>query len=134
MPESHTVAGSAPLEPAEPVFDAEVLNGLFVGEPGVVAAVLDTFATSMVTHLDQLQQEMAHGDALAAAMVAHRIKGAARMSGATALAQAAERLERDARAHAAAHGGYGCNDLLHQWQRLQQSTDYCRARQKQKDG
>ena len=87
MPEQ---AGSA----APPVFDRSVLHGLFGGDTDLIGSVLRTYGQSMATALVELRLAMDTGALAEAAEVAHRIKGASRMSGAMALGAAAERLEQ----------------------------------------
>lgn len=77
-----------------PVFDSSVLQGLFGADTDLIGSVLRTYCESMATAVVELHLAL-DADALAeAAGVAHRIKGASRMSGAMALGAAAERLEQ----------------------------------------
>ena len=86
--------GATP-EPA--VFDASVLGDMFGNDDGVVAAVLETFLGSMAASLAELRTAMDNRDLVAMAALAHRIKGAARLSGALALGMEAFALEQLAR-------------------------------------
>jgi HPt (histidine-containing phosphotransfer) domain-containing protein len=81
----------------EAPFAPDALVSMFGDAHDVIAAVLDTFCASMELHLQQLKAASDAGDIASQQQIAHRIKGAARMSGALALAQAAERLECTAR-------------------------------------
>ena len=85
------------LQADEPVFVPAILEAMFGDAHGVIATVLETFCTSMDQQMQLLQAARAAGDTLSQQQIAHRIKGAARMSGALALAQAAEQLEQVAR-------------------------------------
>ena len=112
-----------------PVYDPQTLAELFGDAPDVIAAVLQTFSTSMADHVLQLQAARATSDAAQLLALSHRIKGAAHMSGACALAQAAEQLERAARRTG------GAADLIanalavdRQWVRLRQDARFLAAR------
>jgi two-component system sensor histidine kinase EvgS len=70
---------------------------MFGAESGVVAAVLETFLASIADSVRDLQAARDVGDMVAIAAMAHRIKGAANMSGALALARIAVCLEGLAR-------------------------------------
>ncbi len=85
------------VAPAVAVFDSAVLADMFGQDTAVIAEVLQTFQASMATSMDDLRGAIAGRDLAAAAGLAHRVKGAARMSGALALAQAALYLEESAR-------------------------------------
>lgn len=117
--------------PSVPVFDRQVLCDMFGQESGVIGAVLQTFVASMTTSMAELRVALAARDLVAAVGLAHRIKGAARMSGALALAQAALGLE-----HPAQKGDWRATrraaaELESQWQlvRLDPALDAaCNAR------
>ena len=118
----------------EPVFAPAILEAMFGDAAGVIAQALDRFCISMGQQLQLLQAAIAAGDTLAQQEIAHRIKGAARMSGAQAMGQAAERLELAARsALAVADGQSNCAAaaaaLVQQWGRLPQDASFRRARQ-----
>jgi len=118
----------------EPAFAPEILEAMFGDAPGVIAAVLNTFCSSMGQQLRLLQLAVAASDTLAQQVIAHRIKGAAFMSGAMALGRAAERLELAARgAPTASEGQIGCDAaaaaIVQQWARLPDDGSFCRARE-----
>ncbi len=81
---------------AETVFDARVLTDMFGGDTAVIAGVLATFVDSMASSVSELRSAADRGDLLSVKAVAHRVKGAARMSGALALAHAALAVEQAA--------------------------------------
>jgi len=119
----------------EPAFVPAILESMFGDAPGVIAAVLETFCTSMGQQLPLMQAALAAGDTVSQQQIAHRIKGAARMSGALAMAQAAEHLEFVARgAQAATYGpstcGAACEAVLRQWAQLPSDAAFRRARQR----
>ena len=70
---------------------------MFGNDDDVVAAVLETFLGSMAASMAELRAAMDKRDLAAMAALAHRIKGAARMSGALALGMEAFALEQLAR-------------------------------------
>ena len=78
----------------QPVFDRAVLQDLFGSDTAVIDEVLSTFMLSMRSSMTELGGLLSRGELSAIAYVAHRVKGASRMSGAMAMAQAAESLER----------------------------------------
>lgn len=122
------------LQTQEPVFVAAVLKAMFDDAPSVISAVLATFCTSMDQQLQLLQEAMVTGNTLAQQEIAHCIKGAARMSGAYAMAQAAEQLELAARSEQTSVGGKnGCDAaaaaLALQWARLPGDASFRRARE-----
>jgi HPt (histidine-containing phosphotransfer) domain-containing protein len=117
----------------EPAFVPATLESMFGDTPGVIAAVLETFCTNMGLHLQQLQAAVRADDARAQQQIAHRIKGAARMSGAMRLAQAAEALEQTARDTPAEAGGQMHREaasvaIVEQWAHLPGDAGFCRAR------
>jgi HPt (histidine-containing phosphotransfer) domain-containing protein len=112
-----------------PVFDPQALQALFGDAPGVIAAVLQTFSTSMADNLQQLQMARATSDAAQLLRLAHRIKGAAHMSGACALAHGAENLERAARSDGdAGNLDAGASTVRRQWVLLQRDLQFRAAR------
>lgn len=122
------------LQADEPVFVPAILEAMFGDAHGVIATVLETFCTSMDQQMQLLQAARAAGDTLSQQQIAHRVKGAARMSGALALARTAERLEHAARgAHVTADAQTECDTvaaaLMRQWARLPGDAAFCRARQ-----
>ncbi len=91
--------GFTGLPPAEalPVFDERVLGDMFRDDAQMMGTVLQTFFTSMLTSVEALEQALASEDMTAVVSMAHRIKGAARISGALAMAERAMLLEGKAR-------------------------------------
>ena len=79
------------------MFDASVLGSMFGNDDDVVAAVLETFLGSMAASMAELRAAMGKRDLVAMAALAHRMKGAACMSGALALGMEAFALEQLAR-------------------------------------
>jgi len=117
----------------EPAFAPAVLEAMFGDAPGVIAAVLETFCTSMGEQLPRLQAASVAGDIVSMRLIAHRIKGAAGMSGALALARAAERLEFAARdAHLGARtdwdAGAASDAVMQQWMQLPGNPAFRQAR------
>lgn len=91
--------GLTGLPPTEvlPVFDERVLGDMFRDDTRMMGSVLQTFFTSMLTSVEALEQALASEDMTAVVSMAHRIKGAARISGALAMAEQAMLLEGKAR-------------------------------------
>ena len=117
----------------EPVFVPAILESMFGDAPDVIAAVLDRFCTSMGEQVLLMQAAVAAGDTVSQQQTAHRIKGAARMSGAFAMAQAAEHLELVARdAQTGTQGPVSCRAaceaVLWQWAQLPGDASFRRAR------
>lgn len=114
-----------------PVFDATVLRDMFGAEADVIAAVLQTFMASMAASTADLQFARARGDLAALSAMAHRIRGAARMSGALALAEAAQNLEQAAKEGAIPGAQQAAAQLAGQWLLVQDDAALqaaCRAR------
>ena len=88
--------------PAAPI-DATALGSLFGNNPAVIARMLARFRDSGTQLMAELDAQSAAGDAAAVAETAHKLKGAARTAGATALGNLAAALEQAAR-----DGGSGC--------------------------
>lgn len=108
--------GASPSDVA--VFDASVLSDMFGDEKSVISAVLETFVSSMAGSMEELQAAIGEQDWAAAAGLAHRVKGAARMSGALALGLAALGLERHARAGEVMATLAAASELELQWLRV----------------
>lgn len=89
--------GAATSEVTSPVFDPAVLGDMFNHEAAIMASVLQTFLASMAASLAEIQSAMAGQELQAVGLVAHRIKGACRMSGALAMGDAALALETTAK-------------------------------------
>ena len=85
-----TTAEAAPV-------DLAALRDIAGGDDAVVASLVRDFVESTARDVAAIAQAHADGDADALARNAHRIKGAARLVGATALADAADALERRSR-------------------------------------
>ncbi len=126
-----TVARDTALRP---MYDPQTLATMFGDAPGVIAAVLQIFSTSMADHMQQLQAARATSDAAQLLALAHRIKGAAHMSGACALAQIAENLERAARStNGAGDAQAAALAVEQQWAMLQHEAQFCAARDGPRD-
>jgi HPt (histidine-containing phosphotransfer) domain-containing protein len=80
------------------VFDPAVLGDMFNHEAAIMASVLQTFLASMAASLAEIEPAMAGSDLHTVGLVAHRVKGACRMSGAQAMGDAAQALETLAQA------------------------------------
>ena len=105
-----------------PVWDGSVLETLFGGDTTLVRSVVHTFLESMRGNMANLVSAAAAGELRDVADLAHRIKGASRMSGALALAQAAEELEQLARYQAGAAPMLSGVAWLHrEWERVQEA-------------
>ena len=91
---SEAASGAVALAPAgPPVLDESVLAELVGGESGDVAVLLEDYLRSTAEDLAALDKLSDGGDTAALATQAHRLKGAARLVGAQALAEAAAALE-----------------------------------------
>ncbi|MCY7306434.1 MAG: Hpt domain-containing protein [Rhodoferax sp.] len=109
-----------PTDPiAQPVFARAALQDLFGIDTAVIDAVLATFMQSMRTSVAELGPLLVRGELSAIANIAHRVKGASRMSGAMAMAQAAESLERAAAAGDVALVHASVGELDRQWGQFQ---------------
>jgi len=86
-------SGFPQLEEAPPLLDYSALHELSGGDDGETGAVLRDFLDATAQDLAQLAQGRAGGDIPAITRQAHKIKGAARLVGATELAHAAADLE-----------------------------------------
>lgn len=94
---SDAVSAATDVSAGGAVFDRRVLEDMFGQEAGVIASVLSTFLDSMRTSTLDIEAAAAAGDLPLVAGLAHRVKGAARMSGAMAFGDAALVLERAAK-------------------------------------
>lgn len=113
----------SPVQPATHpwvVWDPAALRGLFGDDAGTIAAVVATFLSSMQVSLADVDQALREGRSADLGAIAHRIKGAARMSGAMALAQAAEVVERSVAGATPAELTVAVLALRHQWEALEQ--------------
>jgi HPt (histidine-containing phosphotransfer) domain-containing protein len=102
------------------VWDPAVLRGLFGDDAGTIAAVVATFLSSMQVNLADVDQALHEGRSADLGAIAHRIKGAARMMGAMAFAEAAEVLERSVPGAAPEELTIAAQALRHQWDALEQ--------------
>ena len=93
MPEAATLQ-----QGPEPTMDPAPLQALAGGRPGETRLLLDEFLASTEGELAAVTRALEQCDLVAIGREAHRIKGAARMVGALALAQAASGLEAAAAA------------------------------------
>lgn len=124
MPRIHMTSDPDHIpQPCPRAFDARVLCEMFGAESGVVAAVLETFLASIADSMRDLQAARDVGDMVAMEAMAHRIKGAAGMSGALALARIAVCLEGLARDGDWALMRALMAQLETQWLLLQQDPD-----------
>ncbi len=114
---------SAYAVPSSPVvWDTGVLQGLFGNDEVLIRSVVHTFLDSMTNSVADLASAAAAGHLPIVVELAHRIKGASRMSGALALAEAAGELEQLARYRAdAAPLLSGVAWLHREWERVQQA-------------
>ncbi|HJU41076.1 MAG TPA: ATP-binding protein [Tahibacter sp.] len=87
---------AVPADDAAPI-DLAALSDIAGGDNAVVASLVRDFVESTARDVAAIAQAHADGDADALARNAHRIKGASRLVGATALADAADALERRTR-------------------------------------
>lgn len=97
------------------VFDPRVLADMFGDDKAIVVAVLKTFIDSMTASLTELHAALGHNDEVTLVGLGHKISGAARMSGAIALAEAAVELERAARAGGDVQLRGAASQLKSQW-------------------
>jgi PAS domain S-box-containing protein len=78
--------------------DVRVLGELTGDDPNEMRTLLGEYLTATAIDIDAMQQARAAGDAVQLARQAHKIKGAAKLVGATELAEAAADLEMAAKA------------------------------------
>lgn len=98
-PTATAVAVPVPAEAMAPaLWRRDVLSGLVGDDPVLMARVLADFLETTRADLATVQNAFDTGDAVAIAREAHKIKGAARAIGADELAEAAQVLERSAKA------------------------------------
>ena len=98
------------------------MQALFGSDEALIRSVMHTYLDSMASSVSDMASAAAAGHLSAVADLAHRIKGASRMSGALALAEAAEELEQLARYRAdAAPLLSGVAWLHREWERVQQA-------------
>jgi two-component system sensor histidine kinase EvgS len=129
MVAARSLPGARKALPALLAFDPGVLQAMFGPESAVIRDVLETFFASMADHVLELEAATASGDLALVVAIAHRIKGAARMSGALALAMAAENLEAAGRAGPAGQLARAWADMQQQWQQLQRDPAFRHALQ-----
>jgi signal transduction histidine kinase/CheY-like chemotaxis protein/HPt (histidine-containing phosphotransfer) domain-containing protein len=89
IPDAGSDASPA-LPSAGALFDPEALRGLFGADQTRLTALARTFAETAAREVADIQ---AASDATKLAVIAHRLKGAARMAGARLLAEQASRIE-----------------------------------------
>ena len=102
-----------------PDFDRSVLVGLFGSDGAIIGSVLRTYQQSTGIALAELCQAVGNGQADLACAIAHRIKGASRMSGAVAVGEGAASVERAARERDLVAAAAGLAQLEADWLRLQ---------------
>lgn len=105
-----------------PTFDASVLGEMFNHEPLVIAAVLRTFEASTQASLAEIELAMQAGDLPAVALLAHKVKGASRMSGALSLGHCAADLEQAAATGERPLVDAAAQRLLHHWPAVQRAV------------
>lgn len=116
-----TAGGSGPAagDAEAAIWNPATLRALFGDDAATIAAVVETFMASMRVSLAEVGRALDEGRAADLRAIAHRIKGAARMSGAPALAGAAESLERMAPDATPAALAVAVTALQGQWQQLE---------------
>jgi len=100
------------------VFDPAVLGDMFNHEAAIMASVLQTFLASMAASLAEIERAMAGSDLHTVGLVAHRVKGACRMSGALAMGDAAQALETISQAGSTHAAQQALEHLQLQWRAL----------------
>ena len=100
------------------VFDPAVLGDMFNHEAAIMASVLQTFLASMAASLAEIERAMAGSDLHTVGLVAHRVKGACRMSGAQAMGDAAQKLETLAQAGSTHATQQALEGVQRQWRTL----------------
>jgi len=111
-------AGVAGAPVASVVFDPAVLGDMFNHEVALMTSVLQTFLASMAASLAEIERAMAGPDLHTVGLVAHRVKGACRMSGAQAMGDAAQTLETLAQAGSMHATQQALERLQLQWRAL----------------
>jgi PAS domain S-box-containing protein len=96
-PAAAPATAAAIITDAAPM-DAATLDEFTGGDAGLRGEILQQFLVTNDADVIELRLHLTGKDTAAIASVAHRIKGASRMIGATPFAAAAERIERAARA------------------------------------
>ncbi|MGO8831629.1 MAG: ATP-binding protein [Roseiarcus sp.] len=120
-------ASSAPRreEAPIPILDVSILTECCGEDPAAIDATLRQFIQSMDVDLDGVATAIVRRDAAAAEILAHRIKGAARVVGGLRLADSSEAIENAARAKdwTAIEGGMARLSAAGK-----ETRDHCRAR------
>lgn len=93
---------AAPAAALPPAIDRSVLDEITGGDTAQARQIVDEFVATAAGDLLALEQALTRGDRSAAAREAHRIKGAARLVGATELAEQAGLIEQELRSGAEA--------------------------------
>lgn len=105
-----------------PTFDASVLGEMFDHEPLVIAAVLRTFVSSTQASLADIELALQGRDLPAVASLAHKVKGASRMSGALSLGHCAANLEQAAATGEQPLADAAAQRLLRHWPAVQRAV------------
>jgi CheY-like chemotaxis protein len=113
------LAGPAALPAAPPPFDRGALGRLFGDNPDMVARMLGRFRDSGARLVADLDVQAAAGDLTALADTAHKLKGAARTAGASALGDLAEALEQSAHAEARESCARQVKAIADEWQKVE---------------
>ena len=111
-----------PQGDAVPVFDERVLGDMFRDDQPMMGTVLQTFFSSMHGSVAALEEALSGQDLMAVVSMAHRIKGAARISGALAVAEQAMALEGEARQGDWSRSRALGAGVVEQWHAFQLST------------
>lgn len=106
-----------------PTFDASVLGEMFNHEPQVIAAVLRTFVSSTQASLAEIELALQARDMPAVALLAHKVKGSSRMSGALSLGHCAAELEQAAATGEQAWVDAAAQRLLRHWPAVQRAVN-----------
>jgi HPt (histidine-containing phosphotransfer) domain-containing protein len=114
------------------VLDLQGLCDRCLGNLELVQRVLGRFEQRLPEELDELQRELALGDAAKVALIAHRIRGSASNVSAAGLQKAAAEIEDSSRAGRMTDAYSNLRRLREQWQRyvdcrpaLQPMPDNC---------
>ncbi len=95
-----------------PDFDYEALKEIFGNNSDALRKALRRFDESLVSDLADLKRALQAHDVLQTELIAHRLKGAAMVAGANALADASQTLEVAAR-NASNPDWSALSDLMH---------------------
>ncbi len=114
------VAGTAPVTVTAPPLDRQSLIERFLGDWEFVENILEKFQQQVGVDLEELERSIHARNAEQAALLAHRIKGAAANVSATEVSRIAAELERMGRAASLDNAGERLVALRGEKQRLEQ--------------